>query len=434
MSLISTAASGLSATQVVLNAISNNVANSSTDGYSRRTVTLTSVASGGVTASSVNRETSFYLQQQNWNSNADVGYYTDYSEYVSYLEELMSSDSLNITTNLSTFYSALEAASASPDDDSLRTAVLTDAESLATSFNSLSGYLDEISDEVDSEVSSSMDTVNNLTSQIADLNAQITSLQSTGQDTSSLEDTRDAAITSLSSLVEIDVTQQDDGSYTITLPQGQTLVSGSSAGSMAWDSTNGLTVTYGSQTTSVSEEMSGSLGGLFAFVNDVLTPTQTALDDLASSVATALNDAQADGYDLDGNSGTDLFTWDSSDPAGSLAVVDSFTSDDLAFSGSATAGSGDNTNLLAMLDLASDQESSYTALVTKLGQLSSNASDSLTSTTALQSSLQDSLDSISGVNLDEEAADLVSYQNLYSANSKVLTVADELFDTLLNMF
>lgn len=151
-------------------------------------------------------------------------------------------------------------------------------------------------------------------------------------------------------------------------------------------------------------------------------------------MATALNDAQADGYDLDGNSGTDLFTWDSSDPAGSLAVVDSFTSDDLAFSGSATAGSGDNTNSLAMLDLASDQESTYTALVTKLGQLSSNASDSLTSTTALQSTLQDSLDSISGVNLDEEAADLVSYQNLYSANSKVLTVADELFDTLLNMF
>lgn len=434
MSLISTAASGLSATQVVLNAISNNVANSSTDGYSRRTVTLTSVASGGVTASSVTRETSFYLQQQNWSSNADVGYYTDYSQYASYLEELMSSDSLNITTNLTTFYSALEEASASPDDDSLRTAVLTDAESLATSFNSLSGYLDEIGDEVESEVSSSLDSVNELTSQIADLNQQITNLQSTGQDTSSLEDTRDAAITSLSSLVEVDVTRQDDGSYTITLPQGQTLVSGSSAGSMDWNSNDGLTVTYGSQTTSVSEEMSGSLGGLFAFVNDVLTPTQETLDSLASTVATSLNDAQANGYDLDGNSGTDLFTWDSSDPAGSLAVVDDFTSDDLAFSGSDTSGSGDNTNLLAMLDLASDQESTYTSLVTRLGQLSSNASDSLTSSTSLQSTLQDSLDSISGVNLDEEAADLVSYQNLYSANSKVLTVADELFDTLLNMF
>lgn len=435
MSMISTAASGLSATQVVLNAISNNVANSETDGYSRRTVTLTSVSTGGVTASSINRETSFYLQTQSWDSTSDVGYYTSYSEYTTYLEELMSSDSLDISTSLTTFYSALEEASTSPDDDSLRTAVLTDAEAVADAFNSLAGYLDDIETEVESQVGTTVDSINDYASQIAELNAQIVKLQSTGSDTSSLEDSRDSLIASLSELVEVDVTAQDDGSYTITLPQGQTLVSGSSSGTMDWSEDDGLTLTYGTQTTSVSEDMSGSLGGLFAFVSDVLEPTQEALGDLATQVADELNAVQATGYDLDGESGAALFTYDADDPAGTISISDDFDSDDLAFSSSSdTSETGNNDNLLTMLDLANDQESTYTALVTKLGLVSSQAEASLETSTSLQSTLADSVSSISGVNLDEEAANLVLYQNIYSANSKVLTVADELFETVLDMF
>jgi flagellar hook-associated protein 1 FlgK len=434
MTMISNATSGLMATQVVMNAISNNVANSDTDGYSRQTVTLSSVVSGGVSVSSVDRETSFYLSQQTWTTTSDVGYYTSYSEYATYLEELMSSDSLDITTSLTTFYSALEAASSSPDDDSLRTAVLTDAEAVCDAVNSLAGYMDELQEQIDSQISSTLSTANDLASQIAALNDKIVALQSSGGDTSSLEDSRDAAITSLSELVDISIVAQDDGSYTISLPQGQTLVSGSSSGALNYSSASGLTLTYGKQTSTVNEDMSGSLGGLLAFSSEVLEPTQEALNELAATIADEFNALQTAGYDLNSSAGTELFSYDSDDAASTLAIADDFSGDDLAFSGSASAGTGDNTNLLSMLDLQGDQEDTYTALVTKLGLISSQASSALTTSTSLQSSLQDSLSSISGVNLDEEAANLVSYQNIYSANSKVLTVADELFDTVLNMF
>jgi len=434
MTMISNATSGLMATQVVMNAISNNVANSDTDGYSRQTVTLSSVVSGGVSVSSVDRETSFYLSQQTWTTTSDVGYYTSYSEYATYLEELMSSDSLDITTSLTTFYSALEAASSSPDDDSLRTAVLTDAEAVCDAVNSLAGYMDELQEQIDSQISSTLSTANDLASQIAALNDKIVALQSSGGDTSSLEDSRDAAITSLSELVDITIVAQDDGSYTISLPQGQTLVSGSSSGALNYSSASGLTLTYGKQTSTVNEDMSGSLGGLLAFSSEVLEPTQEALNELAATIADEFNALQTAGYDLNSSAGTELFSYDSDDAASTLAIADDFSGDDLAFAGSASAGTGDNTNLLSMLDLQGDQEDTYTALVTKLGLISSQASSALTTSTSLQSSLQDSLSSISGVNLDEEAANLVSYQNIYSANSKVLTVADELFDTVLNMF
>lgn len=435
MTMISNAASGLTATQVALNTISNNVANSETDGYSRQTVTLSSVASGGVTVSSINRETSFYLNQQIWSATSDCGYYTSYSEYATYLEELMSSDSLDITTALTSFYSSLESASTSPDDESLRTAVLSNTEALCDAFNSLTSYIQDLQSQIDSQVSSILSTVNDLTSQIADLNAQIAKLLASGGDTSSLEDTRDAAVTSLSELVDITVVAQDDGSYTVTLPQGQTLVSGSQSGTLNYSSAAGLTVTYGTQTSSVDETMSGSLGGLLAFSSDVLDSTLASLNELAATVADEFNAIQSSGYDLDGDSGVALFSYNNSeDAASTLSLADDFTASDLAFSGTASSGTGDNTNLLEMLDLQSDQESTYTSLVTQLGLVSSHASSSLTTSSSLQSSLEDSLASISGVNLDEEAANLVSYQNIYSANSKVLTVADELFETVLNMF
>ena len=434
MTMISNATSGLMATQVVMNAISNNVANSDTDGYSRQTVTLSSLVSGGVSVSSVDRQTSFYLSQQTWTTTSDVGYYTSYSEYATYLEELMSSDSLDVTTSLTTFYSALEAASSSPDDDSLRTAVLTDAEAVCDAVNSLAGYMDELQGQIDSQIGSTLSTVNDLASQVAALNDKIVALQSSGGDTSSLEDSRDAAITSLSELVDISTVAQDDGSYTISLPQGQTLVSGNKSGSLDYASDTGLTLTYGKQTSRVNEEMSGSLGGLLAFSSEVLEPTQESLNELAATIADEFNALQTTGYDLNSSAGTELFSYDSADAASTLAIADDFSGDDLAFAGSASAGTGDNTNLLSMLDLQGDQEDTYTALVTKLGLVSSQASSALTTSSSLQSSLQDSLSSISGVNLDEEAANLVSYQNIYSANSKVLTVADELFDTVLNMF
>ena len=43
-------------------------------------------------------------------------------------------------------------------------------------------------------------------------------------------------------------------------------------------------------------------------------------------------------------------------------------------------------------------------------------------------------DSRSGVNLDEEAASLIHFQQMYSANAKVITTADQMFNSLLNMF
>ena len=111
-----------------------------------------------------------------------------------------------------------------------------------------------------------------------------------------------------------------------------------------------------------------------------------------------------------------------------------FTTDDLAFSDSATSGSSNNNNLLLMLDLQEDQSDSYSTLLADVAIQSSAISATLSANTELVDSVESSISSTSGVNSDEEAANLLIYQAAYEANAKVITVAGELFDTLMSMF
>nr|WP_321272594.1 flagellar hook-associated protein FlgK [uncultured Tolumonas sp.] len=433
MSLISTATSGLMSSQVVLNMIGQNVANATTEGYSRLTAQLSSNSAGGVTVDSITRVVDQYLNTQLWSATSDVGYSTSYSENITSTESLLSSDTMGIDTLLDSFYSALSSASSTPDDDASREAVLSSAEALANGFNWLSENLNDQYSSINEQLDSSVTSVNDLTSTIATLNAQIVALKQQGGDTSSLEDSRDQAVTDLSDLIAVNVSEQSDGSYTLTLGQGQPLVSGSTAATLSLD--NGeISLQYGSQTFSVNDDAGGSIGGLLDYETDVLTPTISALNDLAATIADEFNTLQASGYDADGNSGSALFTYDSSNAAGTLTVSSSITSDDLAFSDSATSGSNNNSNLLLMLDLQEDQSDTYSAMVSDVAIQSSSASATLTANTELVDSVTSSIASTSGVSSDEEAANLLTYQAAYEANAKVITVASELFDTLMSMF
>jgi flagellar hook-associated protein 1 FlgK len=103
-------------------------------------------------------------------------------------------------------------------------------------------------------------------------------------------------------------------------------------------------------------------------------------------------------------------------------------------------GPGDNTNILAMLSLQSERvmdngtnsfSESYAELITIIGVETSSLQISTDSFSTLLSSAEQRLASVSGVNLDEEAANLIEYQQSYAASARIITVAREIFDTLL---
>ena len=140
--------------------------------------------------------------------------------------------------------------------------------------------------------------------------------------------------------------------------------------------------------------------------------------------------------DADGNAMSYSFEMSVS---GSPATNDSYS---VSFNSSGTT---DNRNAQSLLDLQTaaavgvsganvgmSVTSAYATLVEGVGALASQASVDATATAAVLTSATDSRDSVSGVNLDEEAADLVKFQQYYTASSQIIKTAQEVFQTLIS--
>jgi len=116
--------------------------------------------------------------------------------------------------------------------------------------------------------------------------------------------------------------------------------------------------------------------------------------------------------------------------AGTAAAGDSFTL--------SPGGPGSNGNIVGLANLASQVELSgqtfgnaYAALVSNVGSRGQEAQVPAQAAQAVLTQAQNTQQSISGVNLDEEAANLVSYQQAYQAAARVIATAQTLFDSLI---
>jgi flagellar hook-associated protein 1 FlgK len=163
------------------------------------------------------------------------------------------------------------------------------------------------------------------------------------------------------------------------------------------------------------------------------------LDTLANQFATAINTAQASGYDQDGTKGGNLFTV-SSTVAGSAASIKVAITDPakIASSSDGTTGSNGNlTNLSAVqtTKLASGKTpgDAYASLVYQVGSLTSSANAESTAASSTLVQLNDQLKSVSGVSTDEEAANLIQYQQAYEAAARIVSVVQSLFSITMTM-
>nr|WP_319593396.1 flagellar basal body rod C-terminal domain-containing protein [Aeromonas schubertii] len=137
--------------------------------------------------------------------------------------------------------------------------------------------------------------------------------------------------------------------------------------------------------------------------------------------------------DLAGNPGKPMFTYDPADPAATLKIADGFAGSDLAFA-KAGGGPGDNRNLQEMLTIKDGQYDAYASLVGRLAVQSGQAKSEMESSVKLDKQIGDKVSSVSGVNQDEEGMKLMAFTKAYQANAKVISTADQLFDSLLSMF
>ncbi len=197
-----------------------------------------------------------------------------------------------------------------------------------------------------------VDQINTLSGGIADYNKKIVEMDATGGNSSTLRDARDELVKQLSSLAEVKVSDDSSG-YTVSLSNGQPLVSGKTAGQLSvgtdGNGNSTLTLKFSTSEFSLNPSAGGQLGALYDYEVGTLKQMGDAIKGMAEAVATQFNDQLAKGYDLNGQPGKPLFTFDPSNPAGMLQVND-LEPEELALSDNPDEpGNGNNLNILIEL-------------------------------------------------------------------------------------
>ena len=336
----------------------------------------------------------------------------------------MGDDTASLSVAVDQFFSSLNAvAGDNATSTPLRQQVLTAAGLLAQRFNSLNNVYNAQQQSVSQQRSAIVDSANANITKIAALNARITAANAVGAPASSLIDARDLAIDALAGQMSLEVSDQPGGVRDVSLKTGQALVIGNVAGELK---ANGGV---------------GQLGGLSVYGQDMLRPMQIGTGDFARQLSEKINTQLGAGYAMDGTPGKALFSF-TAGATNMLNVAAGFEATHLAFSSDGTQG--DSGNLLKLVGINSQPvtvtglgtvllSDADTQLVGKLGVLSQQNQAALATAQTMRTHAVDDWQSTSGVNQDEEAVNLVEYQNMYQANMKVMSVANSLFDATLAM-
>src|SRR5262245_17109861 len=230
---LDTGLKALLSARYMLDTIGHNIANANTPGYSRQRVDLASslpiqigqlLIGTGVDAGRVQRSVDELLGRRIQSQNSVMGALQTQRTGLGDFESLFAEPGdTGLGSLLDGFFGAVSQLSTAPGDSILRTGLVQKSDALASRFRDLSSALTQSSSDSLADVTSRVDEVNQLASQVVDLNQQIGETESVGTPANDLRDQRDVALDRLSQLVDTTVVQGPNGSVRV-LVAGNTLV------------------------------------------------------------------------------------------------------------------------------------------------------------------------------------------------------------------
>jgi flagellar hook-associated protein 1 FlgK len=461
----SIATGALDANQAALDIVANNTANVNTPGYTLETPTWEandSASIGGLNAgmgvemtgaqSQRDRVLDQAVQQQTQTESGSAARLTALNQTQALFTGATSagtatSPSSGIGSDMSNFFDSLSSLEANPSQIASRQSVLGAAGTLASDFNSAAAQLQSQRQALDEQSTSVVSQANTLLNNLAQLNVQI-GAQSPNADAGTLEDQRQQDLTNLSQLIGIRTVPTEDNGLTVTTMGGALLVSEGQAAPITTGEVSGATHFFSAGGTDITSDLTaggGQLGGILTARDHDIPQVQNSLDALAYAVGSTMNQMNAQGGDLNGNAGAAIFSLPNGatavNPAGSAAQIAVVMTDPTQIAAAAAgAGPSDNTNLVTM---ANEQNAGFVKgtsptayfsdMVTTLGSLTSEVSGENTAQQAALTQLQSQVGSISGVNLNDEAAALETFEQSYQAASKLFTTLDQVMVSALNL-
>ena len=325
--IFSIGVSGLNAAQTALSVVGQNIANGNTPGYNRQIISQAArtpqqegfgFLGQGVDITGVSRTYDKYLDTQVLNAQAGSNFYSSQLSQLNQINNLLADPTVGLNSSFQSFYSSLQTLSQDPSSIPSRQTVVNMSQALVSNFTAIGSNLSQMQAGANSQITSTVGSINALAQNIADLNNQIAAAAAgnSQQQPNDLMDQRDQAMEQLNKLVSAKAVPQSDGTYSVFIGNGQALVMGNQVTKLGTqnDPANPLNVqiTYpnanGTNTVVPSTALAGGqLAGYLSFRDGTLLATQQKLGTLAIDFTTAMNYQNQLGRDLSGNQGGQIF-------------------------------------------------------------------------------------------------------------------------------
>jgi flagellar hook-associated protein 1 FlgK len=447
-SVVSSALSSLQANQFGISVTSNNIANANNLNYSRQRMVTAPVVdmlgtSGGLGVQVLGVEAlrdpliqKRLLQEDAARSGADL-----LNRTLGDIEVFFSDiNGAGLQQYISDFFTSFQTLSTDPSSSSFRQLVQTRGEALAAAFRETRSNLAQMRNQANSDATRTVETINSLASQIAQVSAQIRYAENTGQ-ANELRDRRTALARELAAITEVHELESD-GTYQLSIAGNRLLVMESETLPLttAVDPLTGLTQIFTGVTNITAEFTTGELGATLQLRDSYIPGYLTALDDLAYNLVQEVNTRHSAGYNLLGGTGVNFFTpLASSNQAASLIAVDpAILADTRNIAASADADGFGNQTATAIGNLifeslgpAGSLLDQYGALVFAVGSDVSASEIAVREHEALSTQLEMRRQAMSGVSIDEETVQMLQFQRAYQASAQLLSAVDEMLQAIL---
>lgn len=443
----------------------------------------------GVEATTVTRIRETFLDTQYRSENSKLGYWENRSSALSNLETIMNepSDS-GLSASMDSFWSSLQDFASDPQNAGARAVVRQRGIAIADTFNYLYKTVSAEKGNVENEIGVSEKAVNTILSQLDALNKQIATVEPNGYLPNDLYDKRDSLLDDLSTYVRVKVSYESTGGNGLAQAEGKAIVSlvnddGTAVATLVdANGYNELSVNKNSEETAVAsisvggttvdinnydstgklksivesygyEDSNGDIKGIY---NDMLTE----LDNLAYTFATQFNAVHEAGMspnEISAGTNQDIsFFADAESADGSITSRDGFASritisdaitdslDNIANASPTAATLGDATVASALAEIINNKydygnnseqatfRNYFEGVIGSMAVSAQEASKMFSNSTTLQQTVENKRMSVSSVSLDEEMTNMIQYQQAYNASAKMISLTDELLDTIIN--
>ncbi|NOU70004.1 flagellar hook-associated protein FlgK [Paenibacillus sp. LMG 31458] len=461
---------GILTQQAALTTAGHNVANANTPGFSRQVVKM--VAAEPIEALSLNRSTipgqmgqgveftevkrirEAFLDKQFTNENKSLGEWTIRQDTLEKLEAIINEPTdTGLRQVLDNFWNSWQELSKQPDNLETRAVVKESALAVTDAFNHAAKQLKDLGADLNDNVTVKVTQVNTTLKQIAGLNNEIFRVEGLGNNANDLRDQRDLLVDELSKVINVSV-QEESGGYHVKMGNQDLVVADT-----ATDFTDAT-----ASSAYPTDLNSGELYGLMLSNDRYVTEYKNQLNSMVSTIVTAVNDMHKQGYTLQDppTKGGDFFVpiTDFNTAAETVKVSTNITDNVERIAASArtyidASGvervvKGNNEQALKLAGIKNTKfnfdgsgvtkiilnggtfDEFLRAVVSEIGVQTQEAQRQVTNQKILVDQVDARRQSVSGVSLDEEMADMIKYQHAYNAAARSLTTFDEMLDKVIN--